>query len=65
MTLRRGHRIGRSVGDLVAGLASQKSRHASAATNVTPDGFTGKFMELSVPGRIDLADCRGGEFRTW
>ena len=54
-----------SVGGLVTGLASQSSRHASAATDVTLAGFTGKFMELTVPARIDLADCNDGEFRTW
>ena len=54
-----------SVDGLVAGLASQRSRHASAATDVTLDGFTGKFMELTVPARIALADCHDGQFRTW
>jgi hypothetical protein len=57
--------IDQSVDGLVAGLTSQKNRHASAATDVSLDGFTGKFMELTVPARIDLADCHGGEFRTW
>ena len=38
---------------------ARRSRHASAATDVTLDGFTGKFMELTVPARIDLADCHG------
>ena len=57
--------IDSSVDGLVAGLASQSSRHASAATVVTLDGFTGKYMELTVPARIDLADCHDGQFRTW
>ena len=57
--------IDQSVDGLVAGLVSQQGRHASAATAVTLDGFTGKFMELTVPARIDLADCHDGEFRTW
>jgi hypothetical protein len=57
--------IDSSVDDLVAGLASQRGRQASEATDVTLDGFTGKFMELTVPARIDLADCHDGEFRTW
>jgi len=57
--------IDSSVDDLVAGLASQTGRQASAATDVTLDGFTGKFMELTVPARIDLAGCDDGEFRTW
>ena len=54
-----------SVDGLVAGLASQKSRHASVAADVSLDGFTGKYMELTVPARIDLAGCDEGEFRTW
>jgi hypothetical protein len=57
--------IVQSVDALVAGLTSQKNRHASAATDVSLDGFTGKFMELTVPARIDLADCHHGQFRTW
>ena len=57
--------IDASVGGLVAGLASQKYRHASAATDVSLDGFTGKYMELTVPAGIDLADCDHGQFRTW
>jgi hypothetical protein len=54
-----------SVDGLVAGLTSQKDRHATAPTDVSLSGFTGKYMELTVPARIDLADCHGGEFRTW
>jgi hypothetical protein len=54
-----------SVDGLVAALASQKGRHATAPTDVSLDGFTGTYMELTVPARIDLADCNLGEFRTW
>jgi hypothetical protein len=54
-----------SVDGLVAGLASQKDRHATAPTDVSLSGFTGKYMELTTPARIDLAHCDGGEFRTW
>jgi len=57
--------VGSSVDGLVAALASQKGRHASRPTDVTVDGFAGKYMELTVPARINLADCDGGEFRTW
>ncbi len=59
------HRSIASVDGLVAGLASQRSRHASAATDVSVDGFTGKYMELPVPARLNLADCHDGQFRTW
>jgi len=54
-----------SVGGLVAGLRSQKDRHATAPTEVSLSGFTGKYMELTTPARIDLAHCDAGEFRTW
>jgi len=57
--------VGSSVDGLVAALATQKGRHASTVTYVTLDGFAGKYMELTVPARINLADCDGGEFRTW
>jgi hypothetical protein len=54
-----------SVDGLVAGLTSQKDRHATAPTDVSLSGFTGKYMELTTPAGIDLADCDGREFRTW
>jgi hypothetical protein len=57
--------IGPSVGGLVAGLASQKNHPSSEATDVTLDGFSGKYMELTVPAGVHLADCDAGEFRTW
>ncbi len=56
---------GSSVDGLVAALAAQKARHASTPTHVTVDGFTGTYMELTTPAGIDLADCDGGEFRSW
>jgi hypothetical protein len=57
--------VGSSVDGLVAALASQKGHHASTPTDVTVDGLAGKYMELTVPARINLADCDGGQFRTW
>ena len=57
--------IDQSVDGLVAGLASQKDRHATPPTDVSLSGFTGKYMELTTPAGIDVADCDGGEFRTW
>ena len=54
-----------SVDGLVAGLTSQKDRHATEATDVSLSGFTGKYMEMTVPARIDLAHCDEGQFRTW
>jgi hypothetical protein len=57
--------IDTSVDGLVAGLTSQKRRHATAPSAVSLSGYTGKYMELTTPAGIDLADCDGGQFRTW
>jgi hypothetical protein len=54
-----------SVDGFVAGLASQKETHSTAPTDVSLSGYTGKYMELTTPTRINPADCDGGEFRTW
>jgi hypothetical protein len=56
---------GPSVDGLVQALASQPQRGASRPSAVELGGFTGTFMEMTVPARIDLADCHSGEFRTW
>jgi hypothetical protein len=37
------------VDDLVAALVAQKLRNATTPTDVTLDGYTGKYLELSVP----------------
>ena len=57
--------IDSSVDGLVAGLTSQKDRHATAPTDVSLSGFTGKYMEMTTPAGIDVTDCDGGEFRAW
>jgi hypothetical protein len=56
---------GSSVDSLVAALAKQKGRQPTAPTNTTVDGFTAKYLEMTVPAGIELADCDGGQFRTW
>jgi hypothetical protein len=56
---------GSSVDGLVAALAAQKDRHASKPTDVTLDGFSGTYMELTTPAGIHLADCDDGQFRSW
>jgi hypothetical protein len=56
---------GPSVDGLVEALASQPQRHASRPTDVELGGFTGTFMEMTVPAGIDLAGCHDGQFRTW
>ncbi len=57
--------IDASVDGLVAGLAGQKGRHATPATDVSLSGYTGKYMEVTTPAGMDPADCDGGEYRTW
>ena len=56
---------GLSVDGLVATLAAQKDRHASKPTDVTLDGFSGTYMEVTTPAGIDLANCDEGQFRSW
>jgi hypothetical protein len=50
---------------LVAALANQPGRHASTPTDVTVDGFAGKYMELTVPAGLNLADCDLGHYLSW
>jgi len=57
--------VGSSVDGLVAALAGQKGHPTSRATDVTVDGFTGKYLEQAVPAGLDLAECDSGQFRTW
>jgi hypothetical protein len=57
--------IDSSVDGLVAGLASQKGHPATTPTDVEVDGYAGKYMEMTVPAGIDVADCDHGEYRTW
>jgi hypothetical protein len=54
-----------SVDALVAALASQRGVRASTPTDVTVDGFAGKYMERTVSAGTNLADCDGGQFRPW
>jgi hypothetical protein len=64
--------LGPQVDDLVAALANQQGRDATTPTDVTLDGYAGKYMELTTPvehsfreSPIDPANCDGGEFRSW
>jgi hypothetical protein len=57
--------LGPQVDDLVAALANQQGRHATTPTDVTLDGYAGKYMVLTTPAGINPADCDGGEFRSW
>lgn len=56
---------GYEVEDLADSLANQALRGDAVPTDVTLDGFAGKFLELTVPSDIDFADCDQAEFRSW
>ena len=54
-----------SVDGLVAALAGQRGLRSSTPTDVTVDGYAGKYMERRVPAGADLGECNGAEFRPW
>jgi hypothetical protein len=56
---------GTTVAELANVLAAQKSRTASATTDVTVGGLAAKHLELTVPADLDLATCTGGTVRPW
>jgi hypothetical protein len=60
---------GPTVGDLVTALVAQPTRNATQPTDVTLDGYTGKYLEWSVPTAVDFATCDtdGGQgyFQSW
>ena len=53
-----------TVDELVAALAAQASRDASAPVDVTVDGYAGKSITLHVPDDAVFSDCDRSEFRT-
>jgi hypothetical protein len=56
--------VGARFDALVAALANEPG-NARTPTDVTLDGYAGKRMELTVPPGINLADCDGGQYRSW
>jgi hypothetical protein len=62
---------GPSVDELVTALAAQPMRDATAATDITLDGYSGKALELTVPADLGFdaatgfADCDEGGYRSW
>ena len=50
-------RPGSTVDDLVQALVARTSRKATPPVNVTLDGFSGKYLEWSVPAAIDFSTC--------
>ena len=57
--------VGPTVDDLANALAAQAMRGDADPTEVTVDGFHGKYLDMSVPSEIDFGDCDDGEFRSW
>jgi len=53
------------VGRLVAALANQRGVDVSTPTDITVDGYTGRYLERTVPAGTKLTDCDGNEFRPW
>lgn len=54
-----------TVDEIVAALAAQASRDASAPVDVTLDGYPGKAITLQVSGDADFGTCDRGIFGTW
>ena len=57
--------VASSVESLVAALANQRGVHASTPTDISVDGYTGMYLERTVPAGTTLTDCDGNEFRPW
>jgi hypothetical protein len=62
---------GPTVEDLITGLAAQPRRDATAATDITVDGYSGKALELTVPADLGFdavagfTECDEGGYRSW
>jgi len=54
----------KTVDEAIAALSAQPSRDASAPTDVTYDGYAGKYMTLHVPDDAVFSECDKGQFRT-
>ena len=54
-----------TVDELVAALAAQASRDASAPVDITLDGYAGKSITLHVPDDANFAECDDGKFASW
>jgi hypothetical protein len=53
------------VDEVVAALAAQASRDASAPVDITLDGYAGKAITLHVPDDADFTQCDEGSFGSW
>jgi hypothetical protein len=57
--------VGPTVDDLARALRDQAGESATAPTDVTVGGYSGKRVELSLPAGLDPATCEGGGFVRW
>ena len=55
--------VGPTVDEFVNALAEQTAYEATAPTDVTLGGYSGKTMDLQLPS--DVASCDNGEFTPW
>ena len=54
-----------AVDALMAALAAQRSRNATTPTARPLSDHAGMAVQLTVPDNLDLAQCDGGQFRSW
>jgi hypothetical protein len=57
--------VGPTVDDLATALQDQAGETATAPSDVTVGGYSGKRVELSLPSGLDSATCEGGGFVRW
>jgi hypothetical protein len=57
--------IGPTVDDLATALVNQPGHPGTTPTDVTLDGYAGKYVQGTVPQHLNLANCDSGEFRIW
>jgi hypothetical protein len=56
---------GATVDELAAVLAARPLRNATPPVAVSLGGYQGKYLQWSVPGDANFADCDGGKFKSW
>jgi hypothetical protein len=57
--------VGPTVDDLANALGEQTAYEATAPTEVTLGGYSGKRMDLQLPSDVDLTSCAAGGFFIW
>ncbi len=56
---------GATVDDLAQALVDVPLRNATEPSDMTLDGYSGKYLEWSVPADINFDDCDKGSFESW